>query len=141
MSDKDIFSIIDYGSSNLRLVIFENYPPFNKFLILNIGRLHHKKGLDLLPEILSNIKSQDWLMIFVGGDNDGTKTFLINEFKKRKILEKIFFLNMKKFGYSILFENYSEKKKLIKVFQMRFRPERVSGILDLETFNISKTLK
>ena len=33
MSDKDIFSIIDYGSSNLRLGIFENYPPFNKFLI------------------------------------------------------------------------------------------------------------
>ena len=32
-------------------------------------------------------------------------------------------------------------KKLIKVFQMRFRPENVSGILDLETFNISKTLK
>ena len=33
MSDKDILSIIDYGSSNLRLGIFENYPPFNKFLI------------------------------------------------------------------------------------------------------------
>ena len=33
MSDKDIFSIIDYGSSKLRLGIFENYPPFNKFLI------------------------------------------------------------------------------------------------------------
>ena len=31
MSDKDIFSIIDYGSSSLRLGIFENYPPFNKF--------------------------------------------------------------------------------------------------------------
>ena len=60
---------------------------------------------------------------------------------KSKILEKNFFLNLKKFGYSILFENFSEKKKLIKVFQMRFRPERVSGILDLETFNISKTLK
>ena len=66
-----------------------------------------------------------------------------NKFKilKSKILEKNFFLNLKKFGYSILFENFSEKKKLIKVFQMRFRPERVSGILDLETLNISKTLK
>ena len=60
---------------------------------------------------------------------------------KSKILEKNFFFNLKKFGYSILFKNYSEKKKLIRVFQMRFRPERVSGILDLETFNISKTLK
>ena len=34
---------------------------------------------------------------------------------KSKILEKNFFLNLKKFGYSILFENFSEKKKLIKV--------------------------
>ena len=33
MTDKQIFSIIDYGSSNLRLGIFENQPPFNKFLI------------------------------------------------------------------------------------------------------------
>ena len=29
---------------------------------------------------------------------------------KSKILEKNFFLNLKKFGYSILFENFSEKK-------------------------------
>ena len=55
--------------------------------------------------------------------------------------EKIFFLNLKKFGYSIEFKNNTEKKKIIKVFQMRFRPERVSGILDLETFGISKTLE
>ena len=56
-------------------------------------------------------------------------------------LEKNFFLNLKKFGYSIIFKNNSEKKKIIKVFQMRFRPKKVTGILDLETYNISKTLK
>ena len=72
--------------------------------------------------------------LFVGGTSKSNTL-------KSKISEKNFFLNLKKFGYSILFKNYSEKKKLIKVFQMRFRPERVSGILDLETFNISKTLK
>ena len=46
MSDKDIFSIIDYGSSNLRLGIFENYPPFNKFL-LNENDLPEKKPLQV----------------------------------------------------------------------------------------------
>jgi Tfp pilus assembly PilM family ATPase len=45
MSDKDIFSIIDYGSSNLRLGIFENYPPFNKFL-LNENVRHEKINLN-----------------------------------------------------------------------------------------------
>mgnify|MGYP001402519577 CR=1 FL=1 len=66
-----------------------------------------------------------------------------NQFKilRSETLEKNFFKNLKRFGYSIVFKSNLEKKKIIKVFQMRFRPERVSGILDLETFNISKTLK
>ena len=45
MSYKDIFSIIDYGSSNLRLGIFENYPPFNKFLI-NENIIHENINLN-----------------------------------------------------------------------------------------------
>ena len=45
MSDKDIFSIIDYGSSSLRLGIFENYPPFNKFLI-NENIIHENINLN-----------------------------------------------------------------------------------------------
>ena len=58
-----------------------------------------------------------------------------------KNLEKSFFINLKEFGYSVTFKNNLDKKKIIKIFQMRFRPKRVTGILDLETFNISKTLK
>ena len=66
-----------------------------------------------------------------------------NQFKipRSETLEKKFFKNLKQFGYSIVFKNNLEKKKIIKVFQMRFRPKKVNGILDLETFNISKTLK
>ena len=66
-----------------------------------------------------------------------------NQFKtiRSKVLEKNFFINLREFGYSIIYKSNSEKKKIIKVFQMRFRPKRVTGILDLETFNISKTLK
>tara|TARA_A100000164_G_scaffold8366_1_gene7182 strand:- start:33 stop:767 length:735 start_codon:yes stop_codon:yes gene_type:complete len=52
------------------------------------------------------------------------------------------FLNyLKKIGYNIEYSNFNELKKIIKVFQMRFRPELVNGKLDLECFNIAKSLK
>ncbi len=51
------------------------------------------------------------------------------------------FINyLKKVGYNIEYSNLEELKKIIKVFQMRFRPELVNGKLDLECFNIAKSL-
>ena len=51
------------------------------------------------------------------------------------------FLNyLKKIGYNIEYSNFNELKKIIKVFQMRFRPELVNGKLDLECLNIAKSL-
>ncbi len=51
------------------------------------------------------------------------------------------FINyLKKVGYIIDYSNLKELKKIIKVFQMRFRPELVNGKLDLECFNIAKSL-
>ena len=47
---------------------------------------------------------------------------------------------LKKIGYNIEFSNLNELKKIIKVFQMRFRPELINGKLDLECFNIAKSL-
>ena len=38
------------------------------------------------------------------------------------------------------YSNMNELKKIIKIFQMRFRPELVNGKLDLECFNIVKSL-
>ena len=64
----------------------------NEFLLLNIGRLHHKKGLDLLPLVLDKIRDFEWKMIFVGGDDDGTKDKLIREFKVLNLLNRIHFL-------------------------------------------------
>lgn len=63
------------------------------FIILNVGRLHDKKGLDLLPEILSPLRDLNWKMIFVGGDDDGTKALLERKFKAANILGKVIFLN------------------------------------------------
>ena len=51
------------------------------------------------------------------------------------------FLNyLKKFGYSIEYNNSKELLKIIKTFQMRFRPELVDGKIDLECFEIIKSL-
>ena len=64
----------------------------NEFLLLNVGRLHHKKGLDLLPSVLDKIRDFEWKMIFIGGDNDGTKDKLIREFKSLNLLDRVRFL-------------------------------------------------
>ena len=51
-----------------------------------------------------------------------------------------FINSLKKIGYNIEYSNLKELKKIIKVFQMRFRPELVNGKLDLECFYIAKSL-
>ena len=60
---------------------------------------------------------------------------------------KIVELNLKKFtnylkniGYNIKEPNSNELKKIIRSFQMRFRPELIDGKLDLECFKIAKSL-
>ncbi len=55
-------------------------------------------------------------------------------------LQKKFLINLKKFGYSVEFKNYVDKKKIIKSFQRRFRPDLVSGKIDFQTYSILKSL-
>ena len=56
-------------------------------------------------------------------------------------LKNEFFFNLRKYGYSINSKSLLDKRKIVKVFQMRFRPENVNGIIDFETYDILKTLK
>ena len=56
--------------------------------------------------------------------------FKLNKFKK--------YLN--KIGYKIEYSDPYQLRKLIKVFQMRFRPELVNGKLDVECYMIAKSL-
>jgi glycosyltransferase involved in cell wall biosynthesis len=63
------------------------------FVILNVGRLHHKKGLDLLPEALAPLRDRNWQMVFVGGDDDGTKAQLKEQFQAANLLSKVRFLD------------------------------------------------
>ena len=52
-----------------------------------------------------------------------------------------FINHLKKIGYHTEYQNSVEMRKIIKIFQMRFRPEIVDGKLDLECFEIAKSLK
>jgi len=65
----------------------------NDFILLNVGRLHHKKGLDLLPKVLDTLKNYQWKLIFLGGDDDGTRDQLQKQFLKRHLLGNVFFLD------------------------------------------------
>ena len=47
---------------------------------------------------------------------------------------------LKKIGYCTKHANLYELKKIIKIFQMRFRPELIDGKLDLESYEIAKSL-
>ena len=51
-----------------------------------------------------------------------------------------FFNILKKIGYDINYSNRIQLKKIIKIFQMRYRPELVNGKLDLECYYIAKSL-
>ena len=48
---------------------------------------------------------------------------------------------LKKIGYKIEYSNNRQLKKIIKIFQMRFRPELINGKCDLECYEIAKSLK
>ena len=47
---------------------------------------------------------------------------------------------LKYLGYHMEYSNFKELRKIIKVFQMRFRPNLIDGKLDLECYEIAKSL-
>jgi len=60
-------------------------------IFLSAGRLHHKKGLDLLPAALGRLTDLDFRMVFVGGDDDGTKASLAAAFDRLGLSGRVFF--------------------------------------------------
>jgi glycosyltransferase involved in cell wall biosynthesis len=46
--------------------------PIEEPLLLICGRLHHKKGLDLLPRVLASLADHPWHLLVVGADADGS---------------------------------------------------------------------
>ena len=72
-------------------------------------------------------------------DIDYKKNFLTK--KIPKFDSQQFCKYLTKIGYRINYSKVFQLKKLIKIFQMRFRPKKVDGKLDLECFMIAKFLK
>ena len=61
--------------------------------------------------------------------------------KKKSVVNLDIFLNyLKKIGYCIKYNDINELAKIIKIFQMRFRPEIINGKLDFECYEIAKSL-
>lgn len=61
-------------------------------LIIVVGRLHHKKGLDLLPKALNLISDLPWNILFVGHDNDHTYHKLRRAFSDLGLLDRCHWL-------------------------------------------------
>ena len=51
-----------------------------------------------------------------------------------------FIIYLKNLGYHVEYSNLNELRKIIKIFQMKFRPELIDGKLDLECYKIAKSL-
>lgn len=66
--------------------------PADARVMLYSGRMHHKKGLDLLPEVLSRLSKPDWRIVFVGGDDDATGQKLEVEFRRKGLADRVRFL-------------------------------------------------
>lgn len=57
-------------------------------LLLVCGRLHHKKGLDLLPEALEPLRDRAWQLLVVGSDDDGAGERLRRGLEQRGLAER-----------------------------------------------------
>ena len=78
----------------------------------------------------------------IGYWHDVNKKKINNQNLNKSDLRKIFFNNLYKIGYRYFDKKKSSKSdlKIIKVFQRRFRQNKVNGLIDQECFQISHYL-
>lgn len=62
--------------------------PLDQPLFLVSGRMHHKKGLDLLPHALKAIIHLPWHILFIGQDADGTTARLRRAFERYGLIDR-----------------------------------------------------
>jgi glycosyltransferase involved in cell wall biosynthesis len=62
-------------------------------LLLVCGRLHHKKGLDLLPAALAPLAHRPWQLVVVGQDADGSGLRLRRAFERAGLAERVHWRN------------------------------------------------
>ena len=64
----------------------------SEVLFIVAGRLHHKKGLDLLPKALQSIRKYPWQLVIIGDDADGSGIRLRRALKSCGLLERCHWL-------------------------------------------------
>ena len=67
-----------------RLAIPDDIP-----LLMVCGRQHHKKGLDLLPDLLASQRQHSWQLLVVGSDDDGSGAALRRELEQKGLSERL----------------------------------------------------
>jgi len=63
-------------------------------VLLNVGRLHHKKGLDLLPAVLSLLTENSWRMVFIGEPEDNSRLELQAQFVALGLTDRVHFCDL-----------------------------------------------
>lgn len=58
-------------------------------VMLICGRQHHKKGLDLLPSVLSRLNHQSWQLLLVGRDEDGSGHVLMESLAQAGLEDRV----------------------------------------------------
>ena len=53
------------------------------------GRQHHKKGLDLIPNVLQGLGQLQWHLVIVGNDDDGSGEKLIEKLNQQGLGHRI----------------------------------------------------
>lgn len=61
------------------------------YLYLSVGRLHYKKGFELVVRALAPLRGRDWHLAFVGEDEDGTKANLVRLVSDLELTDHISF--------------------------------------------------
>ena len=81
-------SQIKYDATTINEWRILNAIPLDHPLLLVVGRLHHKKGLELLPQVLKRLSHKPWHILFIGKDEDGTGVKLKNAFSHLCLSER-----------------------------------------------------
>lgn len=58
-------------------------------LLLICGRQHHKKGLDLLPDVLDAVRDMRWKLLLIGSDSDGSGASFLNSLDKLGLSDRV----------------------------------------------------